>query len=120
MLQLTILPSLSLTAAEHLTSEDLDEMNIEILRNTLYKAYLDDFSKFVRRLGGTTAEVMGDLLAYEVRSAAAQPPQAARSLRPSHPPCARSLGLGGVFIDAGPVGAGAVYVGGAGGKMCHC
>lgn len=24
--------------ADHLTSEDLDEMNIEILRNTLYKA----------------------------------------------------------------------------------
>lgn len=51
--------------SEHLTSEDLDEMNIEIMRNTLYKAYLDDFSRFVRRLGGTTAEVMGDLLSYE-------------------------------------------------------
>lgn len=51
--------------SEHLTSEDLDEMNIEIMRNTLYKAYLDDFSRFVRQLGGTTSEVMGDLLAYE-------------------------------------------------------
>lgn len=51
---------------EHLTSEDLDEMNIEVMRNTLYKAYLDDFSRFVRSVGGTTAEVMGDLLAFEV------------------------------------------------------
>jgi V-type H+-transporting ATPase subunit d len=51
--------------AETLTSEDLDEMNIEILRNTLYKAYLDDFEKFCSKLGGATAEVMGDLLAFE-------------------------------------------------------
>lgn len=51
--------------AETLTSEDLDEMNIEILRNTLYKAYLDDFDKFCSKLGGATSEVMGDLLAFE-------------------------------------------------------
>ena len=42
-------------------------MNIEIMRNTLYKAYLDDFQRFVSKLGGTTQEVMGDLLAFEVR-----------------------------------------------------
>ena len=48
--------------AETLTSEDLDEMNIEIMRNTLYKAYLDDFAAFCQKLGGTTAEVMGELL----------------------------------------------------------
>lgn len=41
-------------------------MNIEIMRNTLYKAYLDDFARFCTRLGGTTAEVMGDLLSFEV------------------------------------------------------
>ena len=41
-------------------------MNIEILRNTLYKAYLDDFAAFCNKLGGATAEVMGDLLAFEV------------------------------------------------------
>lgn len=51
--------------ADHLTSEDLDEMNIEVLRNTLYKAYLDDFVKFCNSLGGATSEVMGDLLAFE-------------------------------------------------------
>ena len=26
--------------------QDLDDMNIEIMRNTLYKAYLEDFNKF--------------------------------------------------------------------------
>lgn len=51
-----------------LAAEDLDEMNIEILRNTLYKAYLDDFAAFCNKLGGATAEVMGDLLAFEVQS----------------------------------------------------
>lgn len=48
-------------------AEDLDEMNIEIMRNTLYKAYLDDFAAFCNKLGGTTAEVMGSLLSFEVR-----------------------------------------------------
>ena len=47
-------------------AEDLDEMNIEIMRNTLYKAYLDDFSAFCNKLGSTTAEVMGNLLSFEV------------------------------------------------------
>jgi V-type H+-transporting ATPase subunit d len=51
--------------AQELTSEDLDEMNIEILRNTLYKAYLDDFAQFCQKLGGTTGEVMTDLLSFE-------------------------------------------------------
>ena len=40
-------------------------MNIEIMRNTLYKAYLDDFASYCAQLGGTTAEVMTDLLAFE-------------------------------------------------------
>lgn len=35
------------------------------MRNTLYKAYLDDFAAFCGKLGGTTAEVMSDLLAFE-------------------------------------------------------
>ena len=41
-------------------------MNIEIMRNTLYKAYLDDFSAFCNKLSGTTADVMGNLLSFEV------------------------------------------------------
>lgn len=31
-----------------------------------YKAYLDDFAAYCGELGGTTAEVMTDLLAFEV------------------------------------------------------
>lgn len=51
--------------SENLSSEDLDEINVEILRNTLYKAYLDDFARFCQGLGGTTAHVMGETLAFE-------------------------------------------------------
>jgi len=45
--------------------EDLDEVNIEIIRNTLYKAYLEDFHAFCMKVGGETAEVMGDILKLE-------------------------------------------------------
>ena len=51
-----------------LTSEDLDEMNLEILRNTLYKAYLDDFAKLCNELGGATADIMGEMMEFEVRT----------------------------------------------------
>ena len=48
-----------------LSSEDLTEMNIEILRNKLYRSYLDSFRSFCRGLGGATAEVMGAFLNFE-------------------------------------------------------
>lgn len=48
-----------------LSSEDLDEMNIEILRNTLYRAYLDDFHQFCLGCGGATATIMDELLSIE-------------------------------------------------------
>jgi len=48
-----------------LSEEDLDEMNIEIIRNTLYKAYLEDFYKFCENMGGETAEVMTEILRFE-------------------------------------------------------
>lgn len=51
--------------SECITSEDLNDMNIEIMRNTLYKAYLEDFYKFCKKLGGATAEIMLNLLAFE-------------------------------------------------------
>lgn len=38
-------------------------MNVEIIRNTLYRSYLEDFYKFCKGLGGKTAEVMGEILA---------------------------------------------------------
>ncbi|KAL7751183.1 H(+)-transporting V0 sector ATPase subunit d [Sorochytrium milnesiophthora] len=49
-----------------LSSHDLDELNIEIIRNTLYKSYLEDFRDFcVRHLDTDTAEVMSEVLAFE-------------------------------------------------------
>lgn len=55
-------------------------MNIEIMRNTLYKAYLDDFARYCQSLGGATAELMEDLLAFEV------PPRGPASRRGCSPP----------------------------------
>jgi len=47
------------------TEDDLNEENIEIIRNTLYKAYLEDFYRYCLRIGGATAEVMGEILMFE-------------------------------------------------------
>jgi V-type H+-transporting ATPase subunit d len=52
-----------------LSHQDLDELNIEIVRNTLYKNYLEDFHNFVNSdpdMAGTpTAEVMSEILSFE-------------------------------------------------------
>eukprot|EP00010_Vexillifera_abyssalis_P007161 CAMPEP_0201545158 /NCGR_PEP_ID=MMETSP0173_2-20130828/1693_1 /ASSEMBLY_ACC=CAM_ASM_000268 /TAXON_ID=218659 /ORGANISM="Vexillifera sp., Strain DIVA3 564/2" /LENGTH=365 /DNA_ID=CAMNT_0047953483 /DNA_START=19 /DNA_END=1116 /DNA_ORIENTATION=+ len=48
-----------------LKKEDLNELNIEIIRNTLYKAYLEDFYHYCRHLGGSTKDVMEDILRFE-------------------------------------------------------
>ena len=52
-----------------LSHQDLDELNIEIVRNTLYKNYLEDFHHFVNshsELKGTpTAETMSEILDFE-------------------------------------------------------
>ncbi|KAI4196213.1 MAG: hypothetical protein LQ350_006706 [Teloschistes chrysophthalmus] len=52
-----------------LSHQDLDELNIEIVRNTLYKNYLEDFYKFVTtdpEIRGTpTSETMAQILAFE-------------------------------------------------------
>lgn len=45
-----------------ISEQDLDEMNIEIIRNTLYKAYLEAFHNMCKEIGGTTAEVMCEIL----------------------------------------------------------
>ncbi|KAI3652057.1 hypothetical protein MP228_003360 [Amoeboaphelidium protococcarum] len=49
------------------SSSDLDEMNVEIIRNTLYKSYLEDFDRFCREEcdSAETAEVMHDILEFE-------------------------------------------------------
>jgi len=48
-----------------LNEEDLDELNIELIRNSLYKSYLEDFYGFCISLGGETAIIMGDILRFE-------------------------------------------------------
>lgn len=45
-----------------LSEQDMDEMNIELIRNTLYKAYLEDFYDFCQKLGPPTSEVMCEIL----------------------------------------------------------
>jgi V-type H+-transporting ATPase subunit d len=52
-----------------LSHQDLDELNIEIVRNTLYKNYLEDFHNYVNTdselAGSPTAEVMSEVLDFE-------------------------------------------------------
>jgi len=49
-----------------LSEKDLDEMHVEIIRNTLYKEYLEDFHSYcTNTLGGVTGEVMSRLLEFE-------------------------------------------------------
>ncbi|KAI0754939.1 ATPase V0 complex subunit D, partial [Daedaleopsis nitida] len=50
---------------DSVTATDLDDLNIEIIRNTLYKAYLEDFDAFCQTLGGPTADLMHAILAFE-------------------------------------------------------
>lgn len=53
----------------HLSHQDLDELNIEIVRNTLYKNYLEDFYHFVNNdpdMAMTpTGQIMSDILEFE-------------------------------------------------------
>jgi len=49
-----------------LSEEDISEKHIEIIRNTLYKAYLEDFDHYCTEvLGGITGEVMHTLLQFD-------------------------------------------------------
>ena len=52
-----------------LSSADLDELNIEIIRNTLYKSYLEDFHRWCLAepgvAGTPSAEIMNDILCFE-------------------------------------------------------
>ncbi|KAJ7580999.1 V0 complex, c/d subunit of ATPase [Mycena floridula] len=50
---------------ECLAASDLDDLNIEIIRNTVYKAYLEDFYHFCSTLGSPTSDVMHKILSFE-------------------------------------------------------
>jgi hypothetical protein len=59
----TLILSLAPFFVDCISEADLDEMNVELIRNTLYKAYLEAFYGFCQDLGGETAEVMCEILA---------------------------------------------------------
>lgn len=48
-----------------MSAQDLDDLNIEIIRNSLYKAYLEDFYAFCKTLPSPTSDVMCRILAFE-------------------------------------------------------
>jgi len=48
-----------------LSAQDLDDLNIEIIRNALYKAYLEDFYAFCQTLPSPTSEIMSKILGFE-------------------------------------------------------
>jgi len=48
-----------------LNASDLDDLNIEIIRNAVYKAYLEDFYHFCSTLGSPTSDVMHRILSFE-------------------------------------------------------
>jgi V-type H+-transporting ATPase subunit d len=53
-------PQKGISAESILTKQDL-----EIMKASLKKAWLEDFNQFIEGLGGTTGEVMGDILKTE-------------------------------------------------------
>jgi V-type H+-transporting ATPase subunit d len=48
-----------------LSASDLDDLNIEIIRNTVYKAYLEDFHRFCETIGSPTSDIMHRILSFE-------------------------------------------------------
>jgi V-type H+-transporting ATPase subunit d len=49
-----------------LSAQDLDDLNIEIIRNTLYKSYLEDFYEFCKhQLPSPSGEIMCRILSFE-------------------------------------------------------
>lgn len=46
-------------------AEDLDELNIELIRNVLYKEYLQDFMVFCNKMDQNTRQLMEKLLSME-------------------------------------------------------
>ncbi|GMM30080.1 H(+)-transporting V0 sector ATPase subunit D [Martiniozyma asiatica (nom. inval.)] len=48
-----------------LSIDDLDDLNIEIIRNCLYKEYLEDFYNYAQTLPEPSNEIMQNLLSFE-------------------------------------------------------
>uniref|UniRef100_A0A7N6BUC3 V-type proton ATPase subunit n=1 Tax=Anabas testudineus TaxID=64144 RepID=A0A7N6BUC3_ANATE len=47
------------------SESNLDEMEVEILRNKLYKTYLESFHSFCENIGGATKDIMCPVLEFE-------------------------------------------------------
>ncbi|XP_040026815.2 V-type proton ATPase subunit d 1 [Gasterosteus aculeatus] len=47
------------------SESNLDEMEAEILRNKLFKAYLESFHSFCKNIGGATKDIMCPILEFE-------------------------------------------------------
>uniref|UniRef100_A0A3P8WQC5 V-type proton ATPase subunit n=1 Tax=Cynoglossus semilaevis TaxID=244447 RepID=A0A3P8WQC5_CYNSE len=56
---------LALFLQDAVSDSSLDEMEAEILRNKLYKAYLESFHSFCKNLGGATKNIMCPVLEFE-------------------------------------------------------
>lgn len=50
---------------DSLSAEELDDLNIEVIRNRLYKAYLQDFYQFAHSLPSPSNEILVRLLEFE-------------------------------------------------------
>ena len=50
---------------DYMPENTLEELNIELLYNKLYKSYLKVFSKFCKNHGDVTAEIMQPILEFE-------------------------------------------------------
>ncbi|KAH8925439.1 ATPase, V0 complex, subunit D [Atractiella rhizophila] len=50
---------------ECFSATDLDDLNIEIIRSTLYSAYLSDFHSYCQTLPSPTPDVMSQILQFE-------------------------------------------------------
>ncbi|MGH0192457.1 UNVERIFIED_CONTAM: hypothetical protein FKN15_014431 [Acipenser sinensis] len=50
-----------------LSETDMDEMNVEIMRNKLYKSYIESFHKFCKEQGGATEETMCPILEVSIK-----------------------------------------------------
>lgn len=48
-----------------LSADDLDDLNIEVVRNKLYKAYLEDFANYCMSLPEPSGEIMKRILDFE-------------------------------------------------------
>uniref|UniRef100_A0A8C5QKP5 ATPase H+ transporting V0 subunit d2 n=1 Tax=Leptobrachium leishanense TaxID=445787 RepID=A0A8C5QKP5_9ANUR len=48
-----------------LSENDMDEMNIEIMRSKLFKSYLEAFYNFCKEQGGSTKDIMCPILEFE-------------------------------------------------------